>query len=138
MSFWLVVALICGHYLGDFFLQTPVIARNKASSMYYLIIHGIIIFASLLFMVTIFEIFLDIGLCGTNSTSSSVRSILNVLAIFVYSVLHCIQDKYIWTFFNSRKKVMYSEEWEKGFFRTLATDQLLHMIILFSIFKIIY
>jgi len=120
MNLYFILILFISHYVGDFLLQRRKVAVNKHSDMTCLLEHTIIIFiVTLVAMLT------------------SGRDVAAVIAAVLYAVLHGIQDKFIWSWFN--EKMLYNKwttedpEFSAWFFRYLGLDQMLHMIILFTL-----
>ena len=116
------IALFLMLYIGDFLLQTNEIAINKAKSLKHLCVHGVIIYlvttAAFVLMLEGYWIATPAGL--------------------LYTILHCVQDWFIWRGFA---KVIKITGWERGdpmhdkwFFTFLGGDQMLHMIVLFLTF----
>jgi hypothetical protein len=114
MKFFVLV-LIWQHFTFDWLLQPRWIAENKSKEYLPLFLHGCILFIALFAILLLFSI-----------TSALLKSIC-------YVVLHCFQDKIIWTYYRAITD-NFDKYWEdKLFYDFIAIDQTLHLTILFMI-----
>ena len=124
MNLYFMLILFISHYVGDFLLQRRKVAVNKHSDMACLLEHTVIIF-----IVTLAAMFM------------SGREVAAVIAAVLYAILHGIQDRFIWRSFNKKKIennwTVEDPEFSNWFFKYLGLDQMLHMIILFTLSSIL-
>ena len=108
-----IILLLAAHFIGDFLLQSRVMALNKTKSLYYLSLHGLFVGVPVLLVSLLFE-------------SASLALLLSA----VYVIVHCTQDFFIWTtairLFGKSEKY-----WEnKRFYDIIGLDQFLHVAFL--------
>jgi hypothetical protein len=110
MELQLILAIIIGHWIGDYVLQTEAMAVNKSKSNKWLTIHvGAWTF----------------GLAVVVIPFSGLVSIW--LWVLLMGVLHWIQD-YITSRINT---YFLKKKWQKLFWLSIGTDQMLHYLIMF-------
>ncbi len=110
MELQLILAIIIGHWIGDYVLQTESMAVNKSKSNKWLTIHvGAWTF----------------GLAVVVIPFSGLVSIW--LWVLLMGVLHWIQD-YITSRINT---YFLKKKWQKLFWLAIGTDQMLHYLIMF-------
>ena len=115
--------LIITHFVSDWILQPRAVAKRKASSLIWMLKHLLIIF-----------------ICTT--ICFAVINVSLWWAVF-YTVVHGIQDKFIWSAYEYIKGP-YTEEFlthnkyaeDYWWYFTIAIDQIAHLIILFWICSI--
>lgn len=123
------ILLFMAHYVGDFRLQSREVANTKSYDNKSLFIHGLTFSAPLAIVFAIMYPF-----CHTYTPLILVHV---PAAIIINMVLHMIQDRLVWRGF--KKKVIAeglkqgTPEWESQFFTVLGADQMIHMIVLFTI-----
>ena len=111
MELQIIFAILIGHWVGDYVLQTEKMAVGKSSSIKWLTIHAAIWTASMMIIVVPF--------------SSSVS--IWVWVLFM-GALHWFQD-----FVTSRINAFFQKnKWIKMFWLGIGTDQLLHYLIMFG------
>ena len=126
MHLLFAIMLFAAHYIGDFILQSSEIATTKSYNNKSLIIHGLT---------------LSIPICVAFILIYSFEYIhmwIDIpLAVIIYTVLHMIQDRIIWKGLKKKvesgKLIANTPKFESVFFTLLGADQMLHMIVLFSI-----
>jgi len=110
LSILLVVNLI-----ADYFLQNREVAEKKSIHIKYLLFHGIIIFFSFLLAITLM-----------------VNMKVAFMFATIYSVIHCVQDWYIWRLYKRirRDRITLDYEYWKDslFYSFIGTDMTLHII----------
>jgi hypothetical protein len=117
MGFWLIILVVFQHFLFDWILQSRWIAVNKSHGFLALILHVVV--------VTIGFFLPAIFVFGPLAATSA--------AIF-YGLLHGLQDRYVWKWYGKRGvESPYDDKW---FWNTIAIDQFLHFLIMFSILVI--
>ena len=123
MTISLVITGIIFHFLFDWVLQSRDVARRKTEDLDALVYHGMIIYiGTFLFFVLVAA---HVGL-------------IVAIAAFVYSVIHAIQDKYIWTMYKKRYDFYAIDPMQDSiFFDTMAVDQVLHLILLFVLASLV-
>jgi len=113
----MILLLLISHFVGDFVLQSRKIATTKSSNLSSLLIHLTILFCSLIPISLYLKISLFIPL--------------------LYCILHGIQDWFIWKGYkilhSIQSRPVYYED--HLFYSTIGFDQLLHTIILLTLFK---
>lgn len=112
-----IIVLLLTHFISDFLLQRRDVAISKSSKLLPLLEHFIIIYASL----TILGLFYNIS------------NIVNLSII--YSLIHIIQDKFIWSLYKYKKPKDFKYWEDSSFYNTIALDQFLHISFLIYIFK---
>jgi hypothetical protein len=121
MTLEIAIILFMGHYIGDFVLQNRAIAENKSSSIPHLLVHGLLVGATMFVALTFLRL--------------PISAVL--VTVLVYTALHCLQDKFIWKMFEQKaaeKAWTWGEPvFNRWFFRVLGLDQMLHMIVLFGL-----
>lgn len=129
-----IIFLFVSHYVGDFVLQTRKMANNKLTSYEALTDHGLIV-----------STFIFIAMCTVNVVFNGHNSIIKSLLIpasaaISYGILHAIQDRLIWKRFKKtvckKNLVKGTEEFERLFFLHLGADQMMHMVVLFTVIYI--
>lgn len=108
-----IILLLLAHFIGDFLLQSRVMALNKTKSLYYLSLHGLFVGAPVFIVFLLFKPFL-----------------LSLILTSIYIVVHCAQDFFVWT--TAIKLFGKSEKyWEnKRFYDIIGFDQFLHTTFL--------
>ena len=125
------------HFLADFILQSREMGKKKSEEFDYLIAHGVIIF-TVFFVVSVF-IFDDIH--------------KSLSFVFLYTILHCFQDWFIWRGYKAYTKWSWREHnesnyhmdeyikdgfkyWEdKTFYTTIGLDQARHFATIILIYN---
>ena len=109
----MIILLLFAHLIGDFLLQSRIMALNKSKSLYYLCRHGIDVGGSVFIVFLIFKPFA-----------------IAVILTLIYTTVHCLQDFTIWraakSFFKPDEK--YYET--KKFYDIIGIDQFLHLAFL--------
>jgi hypothetical protein len=121
----LAIALVCSHFVGDWFFQWPNMAANKWKNPKVLLQH-----------VTIVSLTLFVFL-APHLTSATFVAIVG--KIVLNAVLHGVIDWNIWRVYNrlcgtdkmGNEVNRLSDFW---FWKFIALDQLLHIVILFVLF----
>jgi len=109
--------LLISHFIGDFVLQSRKIATTKSSKLSSLSIHLVILFLSLI--------------------PVTLLSKLPIYIPFIYCILHGLQDWFIWRGYKKLYTIRKSPPpyyEDHLFYTTIGLDQLLHTIILLSLF----
>lgn len=124
------IALFVAHYVGDFLLQSREIANNKSSDLAALVSHGILVTLPIVALFIVVDVIMFI----THHSSAFYEPIL---AALLYGILHMVQDKFTWRWFKKKVKeedlIRGSERFDTMFFAVLGADQMIHMIVLFTI-----
>ena len=111
----MIYIFLVTHFVSDFLFQSREMGRMKSEDFHFLFLHFIYIFLSF-FIVSLFFTGIEVSFYFS----------------FLYSFLHCLQDKYIWKLYSLREtyKEYYDDE---VFYHTIGFDQLLHTCILLSL-----
>ena len=123
-----IILLIVAHFFGDFVLQDRETALKKSSSWIALTKHFIQVFFGMTLVVWVVGLFFF----------PYAELLFLTGVVFLYSIVHCIQDRYIWRGYKwlRRKEDDTFKYWEDTkFYDTIGLDQALHLITLVAILK---
>ena len=131
---WFILAwLLVTHFIADFLLQSREIAKGKSEKLALLMQHASVIFIFTAASVSLLSIVL-----WTNFYNWSIW-----LFALVYSVIHAVQDWFIWRLYKriikkEAKKLVMPETfayWEDSkFYAFIGLDQILHIFIMLYLF----
>lgn len=115
----LIIYLIFLHFVSDFLFQSRAMANNKSSNLGYLLVHGIIIYATYL-----------VGLYAIGYEYETVTWFC-----LANSAIHMVIDGCIWNLYKAfvyyrfpKAKAETYEYWnDKHFYTTIGLDQMLHI-----------
>jgi len=119
MSLWIILLVIFQHFFFDWILQPRWVAVNKSKNYWALISHTLIIAAG--FAIPAFVLF---------------NVVWATVYLSIYAVAHAVQDRLIWQWYG-RKKVE-NPYLDKAFWNTIAFDQFLHFVVMFSLLSMNY
>lgn len=117
---WLPIVLITAHFVGDWYFQPPEMAANKSKDLLTLIRHIVRVTAVLVVFLLPF----------INEENAARYGI----GLLVYAFAHGVQDWNIWGWY-SRKFGDTDRLTNTWFWKTIATDQLIHLTLLLIIFQ---
>jgi hypothetical protein len=117
----IVLSLLAAHFLGDWFLQSRNMAKNKSVYFHALLEHLVAVTTCLSLLLLFFY---NMGITPT----------FPVQKLFINAVLHGIIDWFGWSFYKRGKPTNFKYWEDKGFYDTIAIDQFLHITILFILF----
>lgn len=132
MSFSIIITLLIAHWIGDFIFQTTEMALNKNKSLGHLFSHvsvySLVMFVTVLFYTMVIH-------------TTGQYPIINLLYFWLITfTTHGVVD-----YFSSKRthiltesKTFYTKFPNFGFFTVIGLDQLVHYIILFSTYKILF
>lgn len=131
MNFEVIIILLIAHWIGDFILQKEEWARGKHNTFIDLISHtihyGLVIF--------LFVLFYRMFMFGAD------LQIYHIIFFWLFNlVAHAIVDSITsrFTHLQRMNEKYYVTKRNLGFFPTIGLDQLIHYIILFTSYKVIF
>ena len=109
------LAIILTHFISDWFFQSRKVAENKSKDGAYMLLHMSIIF--------ICTIPLGVWLLGVSA---------GIYAAEIYALIHGAQDWFVWRLYARLRPNQIVPD--SLFYKFVAGDQLLHLILLGVIF----
>ena len=133
MSFSVIVILLTAHWVADFVLQKEEWARGKHNSITDLLSHTVYYSMIMFFIVFVYQLI-------TIKDLTTLRVEYILLFWFITLVTHTLVD-FITSKFAHKlldKQQYYTTVPNLGFFSVIGLDQLIHYIILFLTYKILF
>jgi len=112
-----ITLLVSAHFVGDWWFQSRWMATNKSSNKSVLLQHILIVTAFISIPVLFYVPFTQA-----------------VLLLIVNGILHGLIDWNIWRGYKSKVPTDFEYWKDKRFYDTIASDQLLHIVILLILF----
>lgn len=121
----LIIAILLGHFIGDWLLQPRWMAKSKTIDVVILISHVILVSLNFLTFVALYGLIYFINI--------HYDVLLSILLI--NAIIHAIQDNIIWRWYKKTKHANQFYD-DKLFYDTIACDQLLHLCTIFVLLRL--